>query len=206
MKKYLVLFIMLLMCVLCISVHAETDSDINVMYLGKNIEFDTAAYASNGRIMVPVRAIFEAVGASVEWDDNTKTATAVKDDTVVTMTLDSNIVNVNGTSYTMDAVIEVHSGRIHAPARYVAESFGKKISYHQDSRTAVISDNTEYEYYENLLRPIPKFDWVDSAVFLSDEKSPTGGYSYKYSCDDAGVTEYLNYLQLDFGYAAYNMQ
>ena len=50
---------------------------------GNQVKFDAKPFITNGRTLVPMRAIFEALDATVEWDDATKTATAKKDAVVV---------------------------------------------------------------------------------------------------------------------------
>ena len=44
----------------------------------KNVKFDVPPTIVNGRTLVPLRAIFEALGATVEWDDATQTVTSEK--------------------------------------------------------------------------------------------------------------------------------
>ncbi len=205
MKKYFAFFLIILSFIICLNVNAE-DTSIKVMYHGEPISFDTDAYYFNDRIMVPVRGIFEALGAAVFWDDEKNTATAVLDDTTVTLTLNQTLLTINGESFEMDVPVQMVSDRIHASARFVAESFGKKISYHEYSETAVISDKNEYEFYPDLKLPVPNLAFVKSASYESAEKAFNGGISYIYSCDENSLTDYLNFLQLDFGYAVYNME
>ncbi len=77
--------------------------------------------------MVPIRAIFEAMGATVDWDDATQTAICTKDSTVVKMTLNSTTEYINDVPVTMDVTPVIISGRTLAPARYVAEAFGYNV-------------------------------------------------------------------------------
>lgn len=206
MKKYFTLLLIFIFSVTGVCVNAATESNIDVVYHGKSIVFDAEPYYLNGRIMVPVRAIFEAIGAKVDWDDETQTATATMDDTTVTMQCGSSQYMINGTEYTMDAEVEKHSDRIFAPVRYVAQGFGRKISYHQNSETAYISDSNEYNYYENLSVAVPDFSFVYPSSLSESNKTENGNLSYTYTCSDNGITDYLNFLQLDFGYDIYNMQ
>lgn len=77
--------------------------------------------------MVPIRAIFEAMGATVDWDDATQTAICTKDSTVVKMTLNSTTEYINDVPVTMDVTPVIIFGRTLAPARYVAEAFGYNV-------------------------------------------------------------------------------
>ena len=205
MKKYFIVLLIFIFSVTGVCVNAAGESKIDVVYHGNAIEFDAEPYYKNGRIMVPVRAIFEAMGAKVDWDEETQTAIATMGETTVSMKCGSSNYTINGIGYTMDAAVEKHYDRIFAPARYVAESFGRKISYHQGSETAYISDTNEYSYYENLSVAVPDFSFVYPSS-QNGSKTENETLSYTYTCSDNGVTDYLNFLQLDFGYNIYNMQ
>jgi hypothetical protein len=52
-----------------------------------NYPFDVSPRIENGRTMVPLRAIFEALGAQIQWDETSKTVTAVKDSTTSSLLL-----------------------------------------------------------------------------------------------------------------------
>ena len=206
MKKYFSLLLILIFSINCVCVGFAQDTNIDVIYHGNKISCDVAPYYQNGRIMMPVRALFEAFGANVSWDDATQTATCTLGDTTVKMTYGASTYLADGTEYAMDAKVEKHSDRIFVPARYAAQSFGKKISYHQNSETAVVSDTNEYQYYENLTLPVPRFDFVGGSSFDSNSTLPNESEVYTYSCGENGLTDYLNFLQLDFGYNIYDMQ
>lgn len=73
--------------------------DITVILDGNKLEFDVPPQIIDGRTMVPIRAIFEALGAEVTWDDATKTVTATIDDYVVKCTIDSKVMTVCGEKF-----------------------------------------------------------------------------------------------------------
>ena len=65
-------------------------------------KLDVPAQLINSRTMVPLRAIFEALGAYVHWEDSTQTITAIKEDTVVILVIGKNSINVNGVDKPLD--------------------------------------------------------------------------------------------------------
>lgn len=150
MKKVISLLIAAF-SVCCMAVSASAaDEKINV-YLdgfygadGQKISFDVPPQTINNRTMVPIRAIFEAMGAVVDWDDATQTATCVKDETTVKMTLNSTTEYINGTPNEMDVSPVVIDGRTLAPARYVAEAFGYHVSWDEMTQTVLISKDEKY--------------------------------------------------------------
>lgn len=124
-----------------ISVYLEEYQGVD----GQKIAFDVPPQTINDRTMVPIRAIFEAMGATVTWNDETKTATATKDGTIVEMILNSTTEWINGVPNAMDVSPVIINGRTLAPARYVAEAFGYNVSWDQMTKSVLISKNANYD-------------------------------------------------------------
>ena len=75
LKKLIGIISALIMSVSITTISATATDNITVKLDGRNVEFDVAPQLVNERTMVPVRAIFEALGATVEWDQQTNTVT-----------------------------------------------------------------------------------------------------------------------------------
>ena len=96
---------------------------ITVMVDGKFVEFDVPPTIIDGRTLVPVRGIFEALGATVEWDQATKTASSTLGKDSVSLTLGSNIMKKNNEEITLDVPATIIDGRTLVPARAIAEAY-----------------------------------------------------------------------------------
>lgn len=105
---------------------------------GMPMTFDVPPQIINGRTMVPLRAIFEEMGADVLWDSDTQTVTATKDDTVVIMKIGDTSPTVNGRIEAVDQSGVIINGRTLAPLRFVAEAFGGAVQWDAENRTANI--------------------------------------------------------------------
>jgi hypothetical protein len=112
---------------------------VNVIFNGSPLSFDVPPQMMNGRTMVPLRAIFEAMGAEIEWDNATQTATATKGDTVVILTVGSTTPTVNGQVVPLDQPGVIVGGRTLAPLRFVAEAFGGTVAWDGATQTATIT-------------------------------------------------------------------
>jgi alpha-tubulin suppressor-like RCC1 family protein len=112
---------------------------ISVLLNGSPMTFDVQPQLMNGRTMVPLRAIFEAMGAEIEWDGTTRTATATRGDTVVVLTIGSTSPTVNGQVVPIDQPGVIVDGRTLAPLRFVAEAFGGSVEWDGATRTATIT-------------------------------------------------------------------
>lgn len=108
----------------------------------KNIDTNTfvAPFIENSRTLLPLRFIAESLGATVEWNDETREIKIINGSTTVIMHLDSDVYYVNGVEYKMDVVAKSVSGRTMIPVRYISESLGKQVFW-DDKGLIVVSDN-----------------------------------------------------------------
>lgn len=91
---------------------------------GETRTLDAAPYISNNRTMLPIGAVAQVIGATVNYSPSTRTAVFTKDNLVVTMNLDTNILLANGSVVTMDAKPEIVNSRAFVPVVFVAQAFG----------------------------------------------------------------------------------
>ena len=101
---------------------------------------DAAPYIANDRTYVPFRALGEALGAEVEWDNDARTVTYTLGDTKIVMTIGEKTYTVNGEEKTMDVAPEITGERTYVPVRFVGEALGFKVTalYAADNTTASV--------------------------------------------------------------------
>ncbi len=73
-----------------------------------------------GRFLVPMRSIFEGLGATVQWEGETRTVTGKKGDTTVTLIIDRKFADVNGSIIRLDVPAQIVNDRTYVPARLLA--------------------------------------------------------------------------------------
>ncbi len=117
-----------------------TVTELFPVYLnGSKLEFDQppvrafSVESGGDRILVPLRAIFEALGATVEWEDVTRTAIAVKGDTTVTLAIDSNILCVNDEEIELDMPARLINDRTLVPVRAISEAFDCTVDWNEEN-------------------------------------------------------------------------
>ena len=93
----------------------------------------------NGRVLVPMRTIFENLGATVNYDRLTQAITATKDGTVVRMALGSRNALVNNVAVKLDQPARAYYGRTLVPLRFVSEAMGADVDYNSNTRTVLIT-------------------------------------------------------------------
>ena len=129
----------------------DSVGDVVVMSIGSNeiivndakATIDSAPIIQNDRTYVPFRALAEAFGAEVAYDEATQAVTAELNGVKVVMTIGSATYTVNDEEKTMDVAPFINGSRTMVPVRFVAEAFGIKVipTYDQDGATADILFN-----------------------------------------------------------------
>lgn len=85
---------------------------------------DAAPFAQDNRTFVPFRALGEALGAKVDYDQDAKTVTYKLGSSEIVMTLGSKDYTVNGVKKTMDVAPFAKDNRTYVPVRFVGEGLG----------------------------------------------------------------------------------
>jgi len=118
--------------------HAQAGG-ITVLLNGRLLNLGvTGATQVGGRVMVPLRGVFEALGASVDYDPATMTVFATRADTQMQLRLGSTQANVNGQVRTLDVPAQSRFGRTLVPLRFVSEALGASVNWNDAQRTVYI--------------------------------------------------------------------
>ena len=149
MKKKLILsFLIILimtMSTVTVTVTAGTD-EISVFYNGEKIVFDVDPVIMDGRTLVPMRAIFEAFGASVDYNPGTKQITAVKGALKIMLTIGNPYSTVSNEGIITETDIDVPpftiEGRTFVPLRYIGEALGATVNWNGQTKTVSIIRNS----------------------------------------------------------------
>lgn len=105
---------------------------------GTNVQTDVPPVIVDGRTLVPVRALFESLGATVGWEESTQTATATKGRTVISIQIGNTTAYVNGVAKTLDVPAQTIEGRTMVPARFAAESLDARVFWDNNTQSAYI--------------------------------------------------------------------
>lgn len=125
----------------------EFNKNIAVILNNKELVFSkedglgTPFIDNNNRIMIPLRKSLEAIGASVDYDKKSSAVNIKKDETTIRISINSNIIFVNGEMSKMDAKAAIKDNRTYIPLRAVFESLGYKVEWHENSQTVILSND-----------------------------------------------------------------
>ena len=125
--------------------------DITVLLNNSSISFNQQPVIYNDRTLVPMRAIFEAFGAKVYWEGETKTITSVLDNTVIVMSIGSNKMYVNDFELEIDAPPILINDYTYVPVRVIAESFDADVAWDGENKIVSITSKNDVDQ-------VPKMD------------------------------------------------
>ncbi len=97
-----------------------------------------AALVRKGAILVPLRSMFEQMGATVSFDKATRTVDVTKPGADVKVTLGKPIVTINGEDRPLDVPPEIYKGAIVVPLRVLSEGMGAYVQWIGDKRLVVV--------------------------------------------------------------------
>jgi uncharacterized secreted protein with C-terminal beta-propeller domain len=112
------------------NINAQIEKDSN----------DVSPFVKNGRTLVPVRFITEALGAKVDWESKTRKVIVEHKNNRLELIIDSKNMFYNGKEESLEVASEIRNGRTFVPLRKLAEALGKKVFY---DRGLIIISNTE---------------------------------------------------------------
>lgn len=112
---------------------------IKVEVNGSPISFSVSPRQINGRTMVPLRSIFEALGAQVSWDSTIRMISATSGDTDVHLSIGDRNATVNGQTVHLDTPAMIVNGSTMVPLRFVSEALGAYVNWSESTQTVTIT-------------------------------------------------------------------
>lgn len=117
----------------------SAQTNISVTLNGNYLHFDQPPIMRNDRTLVPMRAIFESLGAEVSWNNNTETVTAVKGNIILKLTIGEKAIYKNGKKISLDVEPILLNDRTLVPVRAISESIGANVSWNESTNTVIIN-------------------------------------------------------------------
>ena len=137
MKKIISLLAAFAICSsFCMPAFAE---GISVTVNGEPVVFaDQEPVEIEGRVLVPLRAIFEALGATVDWNDKNQSVISKKNGKTIQVTINSLTMLCDGRIKTLDVPACLMNDRTMVPVRAVSEGLGAAVEWDDATKTVII--------------------------------------------------------------------
>jgi hypothetical protein len=88
-----------------------------------------APFIENDRTLVPMRSIFEEIDAQVDWNAETRTVTAIRGGSTISLTIDSDTMYKDGTPILLDVPARIYAGTTYIPLRAVCEALNATVEW-----------------------------------------------------------------------------
>lgn len=153
MKKIFAIIIAMTLAFSCASVYAQ--DYIAVLLDGQALSFDVEPQIINSRTMVPMRAIFTALGANVDWVEEHRLIIASKNSSIITMMIDQPIMHIGNLETEEQRIIELDSppvivdSRTLVPVRAISDALGVGVDWNEETRTVILSTQQQIINEEN---------------------------------------------------------
>lgn len=121
---------------------------INVYVNDSKLNMSTQAVIEQERTLVPLRSIFESMGATVRWEQSTKTVTGFKGDKSMQLQIGNKSATVNNRIVKLDVAAVLRNDYTLVPARFIAESLGSEVDWDNNTRSVLIDSKYPYGQYK----------------------------------------------------------
>lgn len=148
MKKTLILYLILSLALMPLVSMAEGEyPTANVIVDGVEIVFDQSAIILNNRTLVPLRAIFEALGAYVEWNGEANAVVAKKGNVTITLQIGSNRVYkttpTTQSYFDIDVPAQLVNSRTLVPVRAISEALEAEVGWNGNTKTVTVTSKNK---------------------------------------------------------------
>jgi hypothetical protein len=114
---------------------------IQVELNGRNLNFDVPPIIVDDRVLVPARAVLEAMGATLQWEEATKTVKAEKDGQILKLQINNPKATLNGLPLPeMDVPGRIINGRTLLPLRFVSQTYQMQVEWDAKTRKVTINN------------------------------------------------------------------
>ena len=133
--------------------------DVSVYLNNQKMVFDQNPIIENGRTLVPLRSIFEGLGAEVKWNPDIQEITGTTDEKEILLRIGDTSASVNGEQVTLDVPAKIENGRTLVPLRFISESLESEVKWNEEEQRIDIEKELEFDYvggYKNGLAIVEK--------------------------------------------------
>ncbi len=148
---------------------AETNAEVKVLVDGTQLTFEVPPTIQDGTTVVQFRPIFEKLGLTIGWNEETRTVTGSKTDLQVELQIGNDQATINGQSFKLAQAPSIVNDSTVVPLRFVGEASGKDVNWDGYTKTiriasaeanikTFVADNVMYTESEDLLGALSAMD------------------------------------------------
>ncbi|RJX29356.1 MAG: ABC transporter substrate-binding protein [Dethiobacter sp.] len=138
-KRFIFTVCLLLLALLAGQIEASPPAGIRIFVNGRQLPAGGNIVIESSRILVPMRLVFEALGARVTWDDTTQAVEAVGGKNRIKLTVDSLVATKDGRQVRLEAPPKIINGQTMVPLRFVGEALDAVVEWDQGKRIVSVT-------------------------------------------------------------------
>lgn len=159
--------------IFCFSITAFGTEETAVYVNNEKVEFDVAPVMENGRVLVPLRGVFEKLGAKVDWNKSISEVVIKDGNNEIEILLGKKKVIVNGEVKDIDIPAKMINSRTFVPVRFVSENLGHEVKWDQAANSVYITKNDRAEASGNMVLTVGS---KENLIALLEYNSKLYGY------------------------------
>ncbi|AOZ92595.1 hypothetical protein PNBC_16790 [Paenibacillus crassostreae] len=175
---------MIMICILVSSLALQSQVDaatpISIYINGNKVSTDQAPVIVSNRTLLPLRAIFEGLGANVNWNQKTKVVTATRGGNTIILKLGAKTATINNKTVTLDVPVQSIKGRILVPVRFVSEALGEDVVWNSSTKKVTITTSTA----------LKAVSYVNAKVISQNGNGSDLQVSFPKLVNESGVSHY----------------
>ncbi|RXZ78485.1 copper amine oxidase N-terminal domain-containing protein [Paenibacillaceae bacterium] len=147
----LALILSVFLCTSLFQSQAQAAPPIKIYINGVELNAQQSPVMIGNRVLVPMRAMFEALNAKVVWNQGQQRVTATKGSTTISLTIGSSVAVINGQNVALDVPAKVINGGFTVvPVRFVSEALGQDVQWNSAAQTVTVTLTTEVAPVSNV--------------------------------------------------------
>ena len=117
----------------------EEPADPVVFCDGRRLRPDAPPVIRENRTLIPVRAITEALGATVEWNEAEQTVNINRGETSIQLQVRNRVAQVNGAPVELESPAEINGSRVFVPLRFISQALKSEVNYYPEGRIVTVN-------------------------------------------------------------------
>ena len=155
----------------------NNNDSVSVIINGDYINFDQPPMIVDGRTLVPMRKIFEIIGATISWDGTAQTVTSEYKGIIVKLTIGERKIYINNSAKKIDVPAQLINDTTYVPVRVIAEAFNCDVEWDGDAKTVLI------DYKNQDLSELADEQTYNSEIIKRIKTEPINIFFYDYNND-----------------------
>ncbi len=125
---------------------------LSVVVEDEKYDFDPQPINEDGKILVPMRNLFEALDVPIRWDQSSKTVTATLENHEINLCINSNAAFINGEVAELDMSPVLYKGTAFVPLRFISQALGYDVIWDEENRSIAIKKTSDNDIEEKTFR------------------------------------------------------